>query len=141
IGKKISQLGMSYSLYREKEDKKSDIILVNVTGELLSLISVSDFVFVGKSLCGNEGGHNIIEPAVFGKPVLHGPEMQNFRDVAEIFSKERASVILTEANFEQEIEKLILDVDYRKQLGIASREVVEKYSGAMKKSLEIIMGK
>jgi 3-deoxy-D-manno-octulosonic-acid transferase len=53
-------------------------------GELVSYYAASDIVFVGGSLV-KKGGHNILEPASLGKPVICGPFMFNFRDIAEDF--------------------------------------------------------
>ena len=57
-------------------------------GELAQLYQVATVVFVGGSLA-DHGGHNILEPAVFGKPVIFGPHMQNFKEIAEAFRRQR----------------------------------------------------
>ncbi len=134
----FTSMNLDYTLFSDQNSAKNDIILVNVTGELLSLISVSDIVYVGKSLAGNEGGHNIIEPAVFGKPILHGDNMQNFRDVATIFQTENASIIVTEKNLPTTLESLIANPTQMKNYGDASLNVVKKYAGAMAKTFDQI---
>ena len=127
--------GVSYNLFNKDEIEPSNLLVVNVTGELLSLMSVSDVVYVGKSLAGNEGGHNIIEPAVFGKPVLHGKNMQNFRLVVEAFAEDQSSTVVNEDNFTEILEDLLTDTDKREKLGKAALETVQSHSGAIGKTI------
>ena len=55
--------------------------MLDTIGELAQLFQVATAVFVGGSLV-DQGGHNILEPAVFGKPIVFGPYMQNFAEIA-----------------------------------------------------------
>ena len=57
-------------------------------GELAQLYQIATAVFVGGSLV-DHGGHDILEPAVFGKPIVFGPHMENFEEIAEAFSERR----------------------------------------------------
>jgi 3-deoxy-D-manno-octulosonic-acid transferase len=134
----LKEEGVEYNLFKNSLVHPSDILLVNVTGELLSLISISDIVYVGKSLAGNEGGHNIIEPAVFGKPVLHGVNMQNFRLVVDAFTNDKSSTIVTEESFEQTLLSLLKDEEKRKALGKAALKTVNSNSGAINKTIEAL---
>jgi len=67
------------------------VILVDSIGELASLYGVADGVFVGGSLVPS-GGHNILEPAAFGKIPVFGPSMENFADIASRFVSAGAAV-------------------------------------------------
>ena len=62
-------------------DENADIIIVDTLGRLLELYSVCDVSFIGGSLV-DLGGHNPLEPASFAKPVLFGPYMNDFREIA-----------------------------------------------------------
>lgn len=62
----------------------ADVLLLDSMGELASLLPRADVVFVGGSM-NRRGGHNILEPAYFGRPVLTGPHMQNFAAIQEMF--------------------------------------------------------
>jgi len=126
---------VSYNLFNNSEIEPSDLLVVNVTGELLSLMSVSDVVYVGKSLAGNEGGHNIIEPAVFGKPVLHGKDMQNFRLVVEAFAEDKSSTVVSEETFSGVLEELLTNEEKRFSLGKAALQTVKSHSGAIEKTI------
>ena len=68
------------------QNKQSTLILVDRMGELISLYNLADYVFCGGSLVP-KGGHNLLEAAVLGKPVLFGPHMDDFREDAELLLK------------------------------------------------------
>ncbi len=132
----IESHNLSYSKLTDETKERKDLMLVNVTGELLSLINCSDIVFVGKSLKGNKGGHNIIEPAVFGKAILHGPDMQNFKVVSDIFQKENAALIVTEESLEDDLKLILKDRQFRSDLGGNALSVVQVHSGAVAKTIK-----
>jgi 3-deoxy-D-manno-octulosonic-acid transferase len=138
IEKLIVQKGMSYGLFTDQLATPKDLLLVNVTGELLSLIACSDIVYVGKSLAGNEGGHNIIEPAVCGKAILHGINMQNFKLVTQIFQDAKASVLVTEESIAEQVIRLTQSVSERQELGRRALEVVSIHSGAVAATISIL---
>ena len=58
--------------------------MLDTLGELAQVYQLATAVFVGGSLA-DHGGHNILEPAVFGKPIVFGPHMQNFKEIADAF--------------------------------------------------------
>ena len=61
----------------DKIDHNFSVILLDTMGELMNVYSICDFAFVGRSLIGPGGGHNLIEPISQGKPVLFGPFVEN----------------------------------------------------------------
>ena len=63
--------------------RRTDTILVDSMGDLAGLYSIASYVFCGGSLV-DRGGHNIMEAAIFGKPVFYGPSMKDFSDAAEL---------------------------------------------------------
>jgi tetraacyldisaccharide 4'-kinase len=67
------------------------VLLLDSIGELGGLFGLADCVFMGGTLAAR-GGHNILEPALFGKPVIVGPHMENFTGIAEEFRAARAMV-------------------------------------------------
>ncbi len=68
------------------------VFILDVIGELFNYYSVADIVFMGGSLV-KKGGHNILEPASLKKPVIFGPHMFNFRDISELFLKNKAALV------------------------------------------------
>jgi len=116
-----------------------DVLLVNTTGELMNFYAACDIAYVGKSLAGNEGGHNIIEPAIFGKPILHGANMQNFRAVAAIFREAQASMEVPDRDaFTPALQHLLSSRQRREDLGAQARQVVERNRGAIDRTLDLI---
>jgi 3-deoxy-D-manno-octulosonic-acid transferase len=98
-------------------------------------------VFVGKSLTA-EGGQNPIEPAASGKAMIFGPNMQNFKAVANAFVSERAAVQVQDAaGLEQAIAELLTDDRRRSEVGARALEVVKKNLGATERTLKIITGR
>lgn len=77
--------GLSFDLFSQCKEhgRKHDIILVDVMGELAELYAAGDYIFCGGSLV-DQGGHNIMEPVVLGKPVYFGPFMKDFSDAVEL---------------------------------------------------------
>ena len=66
---------------RVDAEPRSDVVILDTIGELAQVYQVATVVFVGGSIV-DAGGHNILEPAVFGKPIVFGPYMQNFAEIA-----------------------------------------------------------
>lgn len=114
-----------------------DVLLINTTGELINFLAVSDIVFVGKSMCGNHGGHNIIEPALLGKVVIHGANMENFQYVVDAFQEEEASLMVkNKQELTASLLQLLADPLYREDLATKAVEVVGKYRGAIDKTID-----
>jgi 3-deoxy-D-manno-octulosonic-acid transferase len=118
--------------------RRPDVLVVDTTGELMSFYAAADVVFVGKSLC-EHGGQNPIEPALFGKAVVVGPNMENFPSVMDDFISAQA---LRQVRDSQELEKaigdLLADSSTRAQLGAAARNVVESNRGVIEKMVSAV---
>jgi 3-deoxy-D-manno-octulosonic-acid transferase len=138
VEKIIQNQGISYTkLEGNHQQKKVDVLLVNTTGELINFLAVSDIVFVGKSMCGNHGGHNIIEPALLGKAVIHGTNMENFQYVVDAFQEEEASLMVgNKQELTEKLSKLLADDLYREKIAAKAIGVVEKYRGAIDKTID-----
>ena len=72
-------------------EPRAEVVVLDTIGELAQVYQIATAVFVGGSLV-DTGGHNILEPAVFGKPIVFGPHMQNFKEIAEAFVAHDAAV-------------------------------------------------
>lgn len=119
-----------------KQISKTDIILLDTIGELAGILELADIVFVGGSLVPT-GGHNLIEAAYWGKPILFGPHMENFRDIARRFLQAGAAV---QASGVEELAKemtgLLQDKGRRQELGQKASQVLRQESGAIDRVLE-----
>ena len=72
-------------------EPRADVVVLDTIGELATIYQLATVVFVGGSLVPT-GGHNILEPAVFGRPIVFGPHMENFAEIAAAFVANGAGV-------------------------------------------------
>ncbi|MGB2713662.1 MAG: 3-deoxy-D-manno-octulosonic acid transferase [Vicinamibacterales bacterium] len=123
---------------RVDSEPRHDVIILDTIGELAQLYQIATAVFVGGSLV-DAGGHNILEPAVFGKPIVFGPYMQNFAEIAQTFLDNGAAIQLRSGReLEPVLVELLSDPVRRASLGAAARALVEANRGARAKSLGAI---
>ena len=123
---------------RVDAEPRHDVVILDTIGELAQLFQVATVVFVGGSLV-DAGGHNILEPAVFGKPIVFGPHMQNFAEIARAFLDNGAAVQVADGRaLETTLLELLGDPVRRASLGAAARALVEANRGARAKSLAAI---
>ncbi|HSR53812.1 MAG TPA: glycosyltransferase N-terminal domain-containing protein, partial [Acidobacteriota bacterium] len=115
-----------------------DVLLVDTIGDLRYLYRCADVVFVGGSLMKG-GGQNILEPAYFGKAVLFGPHMENFREMAASFTESYAALQVGGADeLRQSLLHLLQDRTAAKWLGRNARKVMRTSQGAVERTLEIL---
>jgi 3-deoxy-D-manno-octulosonic-acid transferase len=116
-----------------------DVLLVDTTGELRSFYACADVIFVGKSL-SEHGGQNIIEPALCGKPIIVGPNMENFAAVTNDFLAAGALVQVRDAaGLRDAIRELLSDPAKRVSLGEKAQRLVREKAGAVRKTLDLLM--
>ena len=119
-------------------EPRADVVVLDTLGELAQLYQLATAVFVGGSLVDN-GGHNILEPAIFGKPIVFGPYMQNFKEIADTFLANDAAVqVHSDRELEETMLTLVTDPVRRARLGAAARALVEANRGAKDKTLAVI---
>jgi 3-deoxy-D-manno-octulosonic-acid transferase len=112
--------------------------VLDTIGELAQVYQVATVVFVGGSLV-DAGGHNILEPAVFGKPIVFGPHMHNFAEIARAFIENRGAIqVRADAELENVLVELLSDPVKRAGLGAAARALVEANRGARARTLAVI---
>ncbi len=119
-------------------EPRADVIVLDSIGELAQLYQLATAVFVGGSLV-DHGGHNILEPAIFGRPIVFGPHMQNFKEIADTFLANDAAVqVQSDRELEEVMIALLTDPVRRASLGAAARALVEANRGAKEKTLAVI---
>jgi 3-deoxy-D-manno-octulosonic-acid transferase len=129
---------MRRSELRVDSEPRCDVVVLDTIGELAQVFQVATAVFVGGSLV-DAGGHNILEPAVFGKPIVFGPYMQNFGEIAQAFLDNGAAIqIESGRDLEPVMRELLGDPVKRARLGAAARALVEANRGARGRSLAAI---
>lgn len=120
---------------RSQKDR-SRYVLLDTYGELSQVYCVADVVVVGGGF-DQLGGQNIIQPLAHGKPVVHGPNMQNFRDVSEMARHAGSTfTAATPEELAQAISDLIRDEAKRKLMGDAAKQLVTEQMGASRKYAE-----
>ena len=123
---------------RVDADPRHDVVILDTIGELAQLYQVATVVFVGGSLV-DTGGHNILEPAVFGKPIVFGPYMQNFAEISRTFLDNGAAIqVHSGRELESTLLALLGDPVRRAGLGAAARALVEANRGARIKTMMAI---
>jgi 3-deoxy-D-manno-octulosonic-acid transferase len=121
-----------------RPDAPFDVLVLDTIGELAALCAQATVVFVGGSLVP-AGGHNILEPARFAKPIVVGPSMSNFADITRSFLEAGALVQTPDAEAaQQELLSLFADPPRRRRLGEAARGVLDQHRGAVDRTMREI---
>jgi 3-deoxy-D-manno-octulosonic-acid transferase len=113
------------------------VFLVDSIGELASLYALADVAFVGGSLVPR-GGHNIIEPAQHGAPIMVGNHTENFRDIVSLFQNQNAVRVVGPAEFPVVLMELLSNDEERMALGRRGAETLLSQMGATVKTLRAL---
>lgn len=120
------------------EPAAGGVLLVDTIGELMNLYALSDLVFVGGSLVP-VGGHNLLEPASVGAPVLFGPHMHNFREITSlVLAADAGAQVEDRAGLEDALRRLLNDEPRRLAMGERGIRLMTEQGGAASRHLEII---
>ncbi|MGM0424145.1 MAG: lipid IV(A) 3-deoxy-D-manno-octulosonic acid transferase [Thermodesulfobacteriota bacterium] len=121
-----------------EQARQSSVYLADSLGELLMLYSAADAAFVGGSLVP-AGGHNLLEPASLGVPVLSGPYLHNFQEISSLLQEQEALILVQDAQaLAQEITHMFLDYTSRQDAGHRARQVLAANQGALHFTLQQI---
>ncbi len=94
VAEKLSRAGVRFTRRTALQPLSlPGVLLLDSIGELAAIFEVADVVFMGGTL-SQRGGHNILEPAYFGKPIIVGPHMENFAAIAEEFHRAQALTLI-----------------------------------------------
>jgi 3-deoxy-D-manno-octulosonic-acid transferase len=130
--------GQGVAVGRRSQGTYERITLLDTYGELGDVYAVADVAVIGGGFA-NLGGQNLIQALAKGAPVLHGPHMQNFRDVAEMAKREEASVVaVTPAELAQTLADLLADPARRQTMSTQARALVQQNLGASARYAEAI---
>jgi len=135
--------GLEFETVRRSEltvDRESSVavVVLDTVGELVTLFQIATVVFLGGSLVP-AGGHNVLEPGAWGKPIVFGPHMENFAEIAELFLAERAAIQIRSADALPSVLLTLLgDPVQRAELGGAARTLVKVNRGATDRSLAVM---
>jgi 3-deoxy-D-manno-octulosonic-acid transferase len=140
----VSLLAIQYNLsatLRTSLDSFGDennIIILDTIGELGKIYSIGDVVYVGGSLVPR-GGHNILEPAAHGKPIIVGPYMFNFKDTYALFSEHQACETVQDADeLTDKLLVLLTDNKKRELMGERALAIINENCGATTNTVQHI---
>ncbi len=134
----LARSGFTFARRSNQEGPRAgetDIILLDTIGELRAVYRFADVVFVGGSMV-RRGGHNIIEPAVYGRPIIVGPHTENFRQIVSDFAQAGAVTEIGVAGpqgtaaLARELIRLLTDAELSKATGARAREILLNNRGA-----------
>ena len=111
------------------------VFLLDSVGELAALYELADVAFVGGSLLPGVGGHNILEPAQHGVPILVGPNTYNFREIVRLFERNGAITTVTPGNLAGVLLQFLEDEEECRRFGQRARESFLQNAGATARTL------
>jgi 3-deoxy-D-manno-octulosonic-acid transferase len=145
IAREIASLGLTVcrrsAIGGQPSDRNRplDCLVVDSTGELIDFYAIADVVFVGKSLTGR-GGQNPLEPAKFGKPIICGDKMGNFRAIVRLLLLERAVIIVeNQALLETELARILKNNELTEVLAENARRAMAKNAGSLTNTCELLV--
>jgi 3-deoxy-D-manno-octulosonic-acid transferase len=116
-----------------------DVVVLDTVGELAALYQLAAVAFVGGSLARGGGGHNPIEPARFGVPVLTGPHIRNFALIYRDFTAAGAArVVRDEADLTASLAAWLADVGSARAAGEAGRRLLLRHAGATARTADAL---
>lgn len=119
---------------------ETEVYLVDAMGELPRFYAASDVAFVGGSLLPY-GGHNVLEPASLGTPVLVGPHTYNFSEICRILEVGGALQVVSDGDeLARAAFDWLVDSNERDRIGNTGAEIVRQHRGATKRTVELIRG-
>jgi 3-deoxy-D-manno-octulosonic-acid transferase len=136
-----SQLAAIYLKGHPEADSPLDdhpMILLDTMGELSKLYSMAEVAFVGGSLVP-VGGHNLLEPAIHGVPVLFGPHVEHFKEEAGILIDSGGGIkVENEEELHLNLSQLLADERRRTSMGEKAKEAIRKRTGVAEKTTDLI---
>ncbi len=141
----IREFKVDYTLLSQVYDLsgwKGSILLVDSLGKLNSFYKCATVVYVGGGFNPRFGGHNILEPAGLGKPVLFGKYMNNFEEEAKLLLQSGGGIQMqSEEELHPLLKRLLNDSEERLKLGQSAEKTVKGNSGALRRNIELIRSK
>jgi 3-deoxy-D-manno-octulosonic-acid transferase len=133
----IRSRGLDY-VRRQMLDHDADVLLLDTIGELAPCFEFASVVFMGGSLVPR-GGHNVLEPARYSKPVIVGPHTENFRDIVRLFLDAKALIQISSATeLAGTVRRLLEDSALASTLGENALRVVSENIGATDRVIDFI---
>ncbi|EHU4934586.1 lipid IV(A) 3-deoxy-D-manno-octulosonic acid transferase [Vibrio vulnificus] len=118
----------------------TQVYLGDTMGEMLLLLGAADVCFMGGSLVGDKvGGHNVLEPAALGVPVIIGPSYYNFKEITEELLAENCISVNTADTLPTSLGELFDDPDHREKLITNASKVVKRNQGSLQHTMNSVL--
>lgn len=114
------------------------VVLLDTVGELMTVYSFSTVALVCGSLVPGIGGHNLLEPAYFSKPVVYGAHLTTYLGMAEMLEAAGGGVRAPDGELGAVLKRLLGDATARETMGANAKRVVEENRGAAARTVEVI---
>ena len=140
VREQLEKIGLRVALraHDNSSPGNPDTLLVNTTGELRDWYDQATLVFIGKSLTAH-GGQNPAEAVAAGKPVIFGPNMENFASLAAQLVREGGALQVADATeLEEELARLLPDSQTRRQLAANAARSLQAHSGATARTCDAL---
>jgi tetraacyldisaccharide 4'-kinase len=135
VARRLDASGLRWTRRTALRDDAADVLLLDSVGELSGVFAHADVVFMGGTLA-EKGGHNILEPSLFGKPVIAGPHLENFRDIERHFEKHHA---LMRIGSGADLAQAVLRAAADSGLGARALAAAEMQRGATARTADVAM--
>ena len=144
IAQLVQKFGFEPTLVSKIKDRdnldslEKRVFILDTVGELIYFYSLADITFVGGSL-SKYGGHNILEPAYFSKPVIFGQYMFNFEEIRRVFLENKAGLeVKNEEELKSALLRLLTDKVFREELGRRAKNILESSESALRENFEVL---
>tara|TARA_X000001036_G_scaffold109891_1_gene102939 strand:- start:756 stop:1505 length:750 start_codon:yes stop_codon:yes gene_type:complete len=139
VSKACSSMNWRVIRYSEKIriNKEHDILLVDTMGDLLKVMGVANLAIVGGSFIPH-GGHNMLEAAVWGVPILTGPYTRNFHEIAKLLVSSGAMLQMQSELLSSSLSKLMEDKEMTSRMSKAGKKLMKNNRGSKEKTLALI---
>jgi 3-deoxy-D-manno-octulosonic-acid transferase len=133
-----NRLFLRRSLWQPSPIAPGTVILLDSIGELASVYSLASFACVGGSWFPPGGGHNPLEPALLGVPVITGPLVQNFAAIVDLLRAHDAIVVADQSELDDAVRALLTNGSRAREMGTRARDVASEQAGATGRTLAVI---
>jgi 3-deoxy-D-manno-octulosonic-acid transferase len=134
----IRAKGMRFCRRTAMIPSAAEVILLDTIGELAKLYRIGTVIFIGGSLV-SVGGHNVLEPAAYKKPVLFGPHMDNFSAIAKTLIEHQGAIQVQDGTeLGTQAARLFNDAQLLEEMGENAFQAVAENTGALQKSMDVI---
>ena len=139
----VREFEVSYGILSKQDDLKNwtgNVLLIDSLGKLNAFYKSAAVTYVGGGFNPRFGGHNILEPAALGKPVLFGKFMNNFEEEAKLLRQSKGGLQLQNIeDIYNVLNRLLMNSDEREKLGQSAEKTVRANSGALSRNIELIL--